>query len=165
MGLLDFLSGKIKCPHCGAEGARKSGEEIRCPNRHCIWFDPDLGESEAGAETTAPPAPRGNFAPARTITIEYSNHQGQRKMFTGDTDSAARNGNHISMRVGPSGIRISFSRDRIRNLREVESAFPQRVAEGQEWPTPRERQVMNYHKSRNSSSPLYERIRSKYPHW
>jgi len=69
------------------------------------------------------------------------------------------------MRVAPTGIRITFSRDRIRNLREVESAFPQRVAEGQDWPTPRERQVMTYHKRRNTSSPLYERIRSKYPQW
>ena len=33
------------------------------------------------------------------------------------------------------------------------------------WPTPRERQVLAYHKKYGTTSPLYEKIRAKYPDW
>ena len=48
---------------------------------------------------------------------------------------------------------------------EVEARCAQRVAPGQDWPTPRERQVLNYHRKHKTTSPLYERIRAKYPTW
>ena len=32
-------------------------------------------------------------------------------------------------------------------------------------PTARERQVLAFHKNYKSTSPLYERIRAKYPYW
>ncbi len=165
MGLLDFLRGKTECPHCGAKGARKSGEEIRCPNLHCIYFDPNLGGWEAVSEAATSQAAQGNFAPTRPITVRYLNHQGQQKTFTADAESAVRKRNHISLRVTPSGIRMALSRDRIQNLKEVEGAFPQRVRPGQEWPTPRERQVLSYHKKRKTTSALHDRIRGKYPDW
>ena len=83
----------------------------------------------------------------------------------GQADSAHRKKNHVSVKVAPQGRRIALSRDRILNLSEVEAAFPQRVAPGQDWPTPRERQVMTYHKKRRSTSRLYENIRAKSPNW
>ena len=79
--------------------------------------------------------------------------------------SARRKRNHISAKVAPKGRRISLARDRILNLNEVEAAFPQRVAARQDWPTPLERQVLNYHKKHHSTSPRYEGIRAKYPNW
>jgi len=40
------------------------------------------------------------------------------------------------------------------------------VSEGaRSGPTAHERQVLAYHKKYKSSSPLYERIRAKYPDW
>ena len=103
--------------------------------------------------------------PSRTIAIRYTNHQGHVKTFTADADSARREKNHIKVRVAPQGKVITLSRERIQNLSEVEAAFPQRVDPGQPWPTPRERQVLSYHSKRGSTSPLYERIRAKYPRW
>ena len=48
---------------------------------------------------------------------------------------------------------------------EVEEALPQ-ISEGaRSGPTAHERQVLAYHKKYKSSSPLYERIRAKYPDW
>ena len=79
--------------------------------------------------------------------------------------SARRNRNHINVKVAPKGRRIVLSRDRILTLSEVERAFPQRVAPGQDWPTPLERQVMNYHTKHRTTSPRYANIRAKYPNW
>jgi hypothetical protein len=41
----------------------------------------------------------------------------------------------------------------------------ERVEPGQNWPTPREHQVLSYHKKHRTTSPLYEKIRAKYPNW
>jgi hypothetical protein len=68
-------------------------------------------------------------------------------------------------KVAPKGQQITLSRDRIQNLQEVERQMPQRIEPGQEWPNKRERQVLNYHKKYKSTSPLYEKIRAKYPNW
>jgi len=99
------------------------------------------------------------------MRIRYRNFQGQERNFSADADSIVRKKNHIVARVAPTGKKIALSRERIQNLSEVESAFPQRVAAGQPWPTPRERQVLGYHKKHGTSSPLYEKIRAKYPNW
>ena len=109
------------------------------------------------------------------MVIRYRNFQGQEKTFNVDATSATRVKNHIKIRVAPHGLAerifaskgqvITLSRDRILNLAEVESAITERVAPGQAWPTPHERQVLTYHKKRGSTSPLYETIRAKYPNW
>ncbi len=165
MGFLDWVTGKIRCPQCGTSGARETEGRILCPNPSCAYFDASGGQggSVPQAETKSPGS--GSFTPARATTFLYKNHQGQEQTFTADAETAVRKGNHILMRVAPSGLQISLSRDRIQNLREVEGAFPQRVEPGQTWPTPRERQILGYHKKNKSSSPLYEKIRSKYPQW
>lgn len=163
MSLLDFLAGKTECPNCGTKGARKSGDQIRCPNPHCSNFDPEL--EGQGTVRQVVRVHQGNFAPARPITVRYINYQRQEKTFIGDADSAVRKGNHVSMRVTPTGSRIALSRDRIQNLREVEEACPQRVAPGQEGPSARERRVLSYHKNCGTTSPLFEKIRAKYPNW
>jgi hypothetical protein len=167
MGFLDFLTGKSECPRCGTQGAHSSGGDIRCPNPHCAYYDPKLGGSVAPApyQPQAVPAALGSLAGARTITIQYVNYQGQQKVFTGDADSAARGKNHITLRVAPSGHRIVLARGRIQNLSDVEASFPQRVAPGQDWPTPCERQILSYHKKHRTTSARYEEIRLKYPNW
>ena len=197
--LKDILGGG-KCPACGTPGVRKSGNEIRCLNPLCQYFNPSLGPSDAPPQPPEPPQasqqmqqppqgkpsgwssapaqpPQGKpsgwnsaFAqsgppPAGSMAIQYRNFQGQDKTFYADARSVHREKNHIVATVAPKGRQITLSRDRIQNLREVEGQMPQRVEPGQNWPTPRERQVLNYHKKNNSSSPLYEKIRSKYPNW
>lgn len=171
MGLLDFLDRTIFCPECGTKGARKKVDgTVHCPNANCPNFDPSIAEL-AGGSAQQPNAPSGSGSsfggskPGYTMVIRYQNFRGEQKAFQADPSSAQRKNHHIVVKVAPKGARIALNRDRILNLNEVESAFPRRVGPGQVWPSPRERQVLNYHKKHGSSSPLYEKIRAKYPNW
>jgi len=165
MGFLDFLFGRktVQCPSCGMRGALQAEGRVRCPNPACPNFDPTATGGRARRVATIPK--RGNFAPARPLSIRYRNFQGVDRTFTADADAAAWKRNHFVARVTPTGRRIALSRDRIQNLSEVEAAVPKRAEPGQSGPTRRERQVLLYHKKRGSSSPLYEQIRAKYPTW
>ena len=188
MGFLDFLTGKTNCPKCGTPGATKEGNQVRCLNPTCEWFDQGLLREAfggpglpAGADFAAsrpPGAPQEmppretriptsavGAAPGPTITIRYRNFRGQDLTFTADAASARQKKNHISVKAVPTGQRVTLARARIQNWREFEDSLPQRVAPGQEWPTPRERQVLAYHKKYGTTSPLYEQIRAKYPDW
>lgn len=174
MGFLDFLKGKPQqCPSCGSEGAKITDQGIRCPNPQCPYYDAAQAGARVGSSSSVPQpvgaqssyAGRGGFTPARPLAIRYRNFEGREKTFNADASSAERRKNHIVVRVEPTGKPIALSRDRIQNLAEVEAAFPQRVGPDQPWPSPRERQVLNYHKKHGSTSPLYEKIRAKYPNW
>lgn len=177
MGFLDFLTGKNKCPRCGTPGATIEGSQVRCLNPTCEWFDQSLLRGLSGGQTQAPPPAspvmRGTasgsvaagLGSGRTVTIRYRNFRGQDLTFTADAESGRRKKNHISVRVLPTGQRVTLSRARIQNLRELDENLPQRVAPGQQWPTPRERQVLGYHKKHGTTSPLYEKVRAKYPDW
>jgi hypothetical protein len=180
--LKDILSGE-NCPACGTPGARRSGSEIRCLNPVCQYFNPSFAPSAtppqpqqqqappqgrpSGWSSSPSPTPAGSGpAPAGSVTIQYRNFQGQDKTFYAERSSLHRNKNHIMAKVAPKGVPISLSRDRIQNLREVEGQMPQqRVEPGQEWPNKRERQVLGYHSKHHTTSPLYEKIRAKYPKW
>jgi hypothetical protein len=165
MGFLDWVTGKIECPRCGTKGASEEGGQIRCPNPACAYFDSSLAGGGVTQQPVQPTFNQGSFVPAGSLAVRYRNFRKEEKTFIAEVGSAQRDKNHISVKVAPKGMRIVLSRDRIQNLSEVESAFPQRVAPGQAWPTPRERQILNYHKKRHSSSPLYESLRAKYPNW
>ena len=163
MGLLDFLTSlfgggaTIDCPNCGTPGARKKSDEtILCKNPKCPYFDPALG-------TTVPTS--GNFRPEHPVSIRYTNFAGQDHEFSAERDSLVRKKEHIVAQVAPTGRKITLSRQRIQNLADVESHMPQRIAPGQAWPTGRERQILNFHKKRGSTSPRYEQLRAKYPNW
>lgn len=186
--LKDILGGE-KCPACGTPGARRSGSEIRCLNPVCQYFNPSFaptagspqppqqaqppqgrpaGWSSAPGSTPSSSGPSlsgSGPAPAGSVTIQYRNFQGQAKTFYADPRSLHREKNHIKATVTPKNQPISLSRDRIQNLQEVERQMPQRVEAGQEWPNKKERQVLSYHKKHGTTSPLYEKIRAKYPKW
>lgn len=194
MGLFDTivnaLTGKNLCPLCGTPGGRASiGKPFACINPLCTNFDPTL---VTGSPTMVPPpstpapsavapapppvqaAPAastsggptvGGFAGAGTIEIQYNNFQNQSKRFVVDVASLHREKEHVVARVQPKGRTVTLARKRIQNLADVERVMPARVAPGQNWPTPRERQVLAYHKKHRTSSPLYEKIRAKYPNW
>jgi hypothetical protein len=169
MAFLDFLTGKMKCPRCGTSGAKEEYGRILCPNPSCAYYagaSAGSGQPTAGfsSSSASEPAWKG-AAPARTVTIRYQNYKGEVKTFSADADSGARRKKHISVCVAPKNVRIVLSRDRILNWNEVDGALAQRVAPGQNPPSPRERQVLAYHKKYKSTSPLYEEIRARYPHW
>ncbi len=172
MGLLDFLKNrlfggnKLQCPVCRAAGAQRTSEgQVRCTNPSCPNFDASLGGrgTPRQAATTVPT--KGSFKPLQPIIIRYRNFAGQDRTFVAEVGSLVRKGNHLVGRVEPTGEKIAMARDRIQNLQEVESGPTQRVAPGQPLPTPRERQVLGYHKKHGTSSPLFEKIRAKYPNW
>ena len=170
MGFFDFLKSAVQCPLCGTPNARKSGDRLVCPNPMCRNFD---GQQPGAAAPSAPPSaqakttsiPRGRWQPQHPMTVRYRNFQEREQTYTADADSCRRQKHHISLLVAPTGQRLTLRRDRIQNLAEIEGYCAQRVDPGQVWPTPRERQVLNYHKKRKTSSPLYERVRAKYPNW
>jgi hypothetical protein len=172
MGLFDFLvsllSGgrRLTCPSCGTAGARKTEQgEIHCKNPACPYYDVILARSGRlrPAATTVPT--QGNFRPRQPITVRYRNFAGQDREFVAELESVVRKKNHLAGRVAPTGRRIALSRERIQNLQEVEAQLPQKVAPDQPWPTRVERQVLGYHKKHRSTSPLYEKVRAKYPNW
>jgi len=185
MGLLDWLTGKIECPRCGTGGALEINGAIHCPNPTCAYFSKTMGKGAAALATSSVTFPQPGEVPAGSVAIRYVDFRGKARTFVAEAASARRVKNHISVKVGndtrrkvtvrdpqtgePRTIfkeaRIVLSRDRIKNLPEVESAIPQRVQPGQAWPTPRERQVLNYHKKHQSTSPLNDQIRAKYPNW
>jgi hypothetical protein len=172
MGLLEFLKSlfsggsKLQCPSCGTIGAQQDSQGgTHCKNPSCPYFDPGLlvRGVPRKAPTTVPT--QGNLRPTDPLTIQYRNFAGQERSFVAERESVVRKKNHLVARVAPTGAKIALSRDRIQNLSEVEARIPQRIAPGQDWPSPRERQVLSYHKKHESSSPLYEKIRAKYPNW
>jgi hypothetical protein len=167
MGFLDFLFGKNKnvCPACGTKGARPTDLPPRCPNPSCQYFDATLGGKRVLQKAQTQTARRGDYSPARPLSIRYRNFQGEEKTFTADAESLKRTKNHIIACVTPTGNQISLSRDRIQNLSEVEQAFPPAPEPGPPGPTRRERQVLGYHKKHGTTSPLYEQVRAKYPNW
>ena len=172
MGLLDFLKNRLsggnnlQCPVCRAAGAQRTGEgKIRCPNPSCPNFDASLGgRGTLGSAGTTVPT-KGSFKPVQPIIIRYRNFAGQDRTFVAEKDSLVRKRNHLVGRVEPTGGKIALSRDRIQNLEEAESGLKSRIAPGQEWPTGRERRVLGYHMKHGTSSPLFEKIRAKYPNW
>jgi hypothetical protein len=166
MGLLDFLFGKTKCPQCGTNGAHTSDGQIHCPNPSCQYFDGTLRGRRGRFRMVGVRAPRrSDYSPEKPLAIRYRNFQGQHKTFTADRGSLVRRRNHIVARVAPTGEQIALSRDRIQNLSEVEQALPQAAEPLQPRPTKSERQVLAFHQKHKSTSPLYEKIRAKYPDW
>lgn len=170
MGLFDFLrslfgAGTIQCPSCATKGARQTSDGlIHCHNPMCPYFDPSLRRGTLRQAGTTVPT-RGNFRPEHPLTIRYRNFAGQDRSFEAERDSVVRNNNHLTVRVAPKGAKITLARERVQNLAEVEAAMPQRVVSGQPWPTPRERQVLGYHKKHGTTSARYEQARAKYPNW
>ncbi len=164
MGFLDSLFGKA-CPRCGTKGAKETGGVIRCPNPTCAYYDATLGGGTGAARFAPPSSGGGSFAAVSGQAIRYRTAQGEEKTFDADASSGEWHKNHLSVTVAPKGARLSLSRDRILNLSEVESAIPGRVAPEQEWPSRVERQILNFHKKRGSTSPRYEALRAKYPNW
>jgi hypothetical protein len=172
MGLLDFLTGlffrgeKIECPSCRTAGALQTCDGlVHCRNRSCKNYDPGyvIGGRLVRRLTTVPT--QGNFYPEHPVSIRYINFGGQERDFSAERGSLIRKRNHVVAQVAPTGRKITLSRERIQNLSEIEPYLQQRIEPGQNWPSGRERQILNFHKKHGSTSPRYEQLRAKYPTW
>ncbi len=113
--------------------------------------------ADAASQPAPPPPPEGDGIPfASSIEIRYVNFVGQPRTFVGDAASLRDRGRFISVVVQPRHTRIALKRERIENLTEVEDALAA-------LPAPEEARVLNFHKARGTTSPLYEQLRQKYP--
>ena len=93
----------------------------------------------AAPRQTRPPEPPADFS--NPLAVEYNNFRGEEKTFTADPTSIRDRGSRLSMRVAPTGLRISLARDRITNLAPIESALP---AAGPDFSNPLTVQYTNY---------------------
>lgn len=155
---------EVRCPQCGMPGAKKFLWMVKCG-----YFDCPLNRGKKAAPAPSSPAPKtprkqpplkGNFNPGENaILIDYQNFRGEQGTFTGDSSTLRRKGEHLSLRIVPTGKRCTFSRSRIRNLAEVEAKLP--PGENLRMLTAKERQVLAYHKKHGTTSELYEKVRAK----
>src|SRR5262249_29160509 len=115
MGLLDWFARHVRCSACGHSQAVQSlFGSIRCPNRACANFDPELATTleerqpgPTGSVSRNPRTgervssrPRAPFTPGdRPIQVRYRNYRGEEKTFTGDARSLRRRHEHVSLRV------------------------------------------------------------------
>jgi len=167
MALFDAWYKPVQCPLCRTQGAEKFLFLLRCPNPQCPKFDAEWARESSRtrvAPTTLVPLepPAGTFDPGPDrFAIRYRNFQGFDREYTADRRTGRRRGNNVSFRVKPTGRRINFNRRFIQNLAEVDALLAEKSLQ----PNARERQVLGYHKKFGTTSPLYEQIRQKFPHW
>lgn len=163
------------CPSCGTPGAKKSDDRIHCPKPGCMYYDSSMGtvhsvppaQKEVAATSDSwPSSPRMEASDLSSrLLIRYVNYQKVDKIFQVDANSVKRRNNHILAREQRSGRQITLSRSRIQNMAKVDLALPEKDRSGAPRPTASEKQVLAYHKKYKSTSPLYEKIRAKYPNW
>ena len=158
MGFFSKLFGsEIKCPACGSR-ARDSLSGPRCTSPDCRLYVSPGGRPATGRRDTGPPIADVPVKFDDPIVIEYTNFQDEEKDFVGSQKSLRRRNAHISVRVEPTGRRITLALDRIRNRPSIESGMPPQ-------PDSNEARVLNYHTRRGSTSDLYESLRQKYPEY
>jgi hypothetical protein len=163
MGLFDFLNKAkgVVCPECRTKGAVKKGSQIQCPNRQCRRYAvnlPPVPHPEIGA--ARPLAHHGDYRPGpNAVTIQYRNFQGDDVEFVADRTTWRVFLGVISVRVAPTGARITLAKKFIRNLAVLGMVATQ--------PEPRgvERQILTYHLRHGTTSPRFEQVRRKFPNW
>ena len=162
MGFLAKLFGTSgECPGCHKPGARVGFFGTKCLWPGCMFYD-----AEYAAQVIPWRSVHWSEVPPvefdEPVTIEYTNFQGERKTFTCDGRSLRVRGRHLSTRVAPSGWRIALRLDHIGNLDEIKArvASAHRAMQGV---PPRAAHVIQFHRRRGTTSPLYESLRAKYP--
>ena len=95
---------------------------------------------------------------ARAIQIQYLNFRSEMKTFVGDKGTIRAKGKFVSLRVAPTGRRVTFNRECIQNRADVDAAMRQFPA-----PNPVEAQILGYYRKHGGSTPRYEQLRKKFP--
>lgn len=153
------LWAETSCPLCGHPGARKFLWWLKCSNPKCEKYE---GRSVKAKSPKATKPLSGGFDPGpNAVTIRYRNHRHEEKIYTGDRLTLRVRGKHVSLRLTPTGQRVSFLKARLLNLSELEPLI-QKASESP-GPSPVERQILGYYKKRGGTSPRHEEILLKYP--
>ena len=162
MGFLAKLFGKSgECPGCHEPGARVSFFGASCIWPGCAFYDADYAAQVIrGRSVHWSQVPPVEFDDP--VEIEYTNFRGEQKTFTAEGRSLRVRGRHLSACVAPSGWRIALKLDRIGNLDAIKPAVAQAHA-AREGVTGHAAYVINFHRRRGTTSPLYESLRAKHP--
>ncbi|MGH7744885.1 MAG: hypothetical protein ACREQ5_08765 [Candidatus Dormibacteria bacterium] len=157
----------VKCPKCGTWGARKSLWKVKCVNPACAKYDSEYAEgykqSRISGKTASEVFPRlkgkadSNDYP---LQIRYRNFRGNEIIYSADPRTAYQKSEFVVVRLAPTGKRVSFRLDKIQNRSDVES-----VLSDNPQPDGNERRILHYHLRRGTSSPVFEKLREKYPNY
>lgn len=146
-------------------GAKKFLWMVKCSNSGCAKYDSDYAASSlAGrivgkAASEVFPHLRGSYDPGSdAIQIRYRNFRGDELLYTADRRGAFTEGEHLLIRLAPSGRRIAFHLASIQNRSEVESQLS-KAPQPERW----ERTILNRHFRKGTSSRDFKEIRRKYP--
>jgi hypothetical protein len=136
---------------------------VRCRNRTCKHYDESATYEPLGAPEGSPAvraAPQGTFDPgAHRIVVRYRNFRGDDTEVVGDARTLRFQKAHVTLRVAPTGRRITLWQKFIQNLDDIKTYA------GRPQPTGVERQILGYHRKRGTTSPRYEGLCRKYPDW
>jgi len=175
MGFFDFKGTPATCPACGSRRAARLLWKTKCPNPNCRNFDSAHAELanqnriENKDAVSVFPHLRGDFVPgSNAIRIRYENFRGDHLNYLADAQGAYRTGEHLVIRVAPTGRRIAFQFASILNRGEVERSLPTVAQAGssrgnQPLPDADERRILNHHLRRGTSSPRFIEVRQKFP--
>jgi|SRR5208282_5919222 len=155
----------VACPKCGVWGAKKSFWKVKCTNPSCEKYDPEYAEAFRQSRIVGKPASevfphlKGKADPNDySLRIRYNNFRGNEIIYSADPGSAYQSGEFVVVRLAPTGRRVSFKLARIQNRSDVESILSENPQ-----PAGNERRILRYHSRRGSSSPVFEKLRQKYP--
>ena len=98
------------------------------------------------------------MAGPKAVQIRYRNYRGEDKIHTGDWTTIRSKGAHVSLRLEPTGRRVTFALARIVNRGDIDAA----VAKAPKL-TNVERQILGYYQKRGGTSAKYEALKQKYP--
>jgi hypothetical protein len=166
MSLFDMFGKECGCPGCRQRGAKKFMGKVKCRNANCVNYDRDFAQKNpmpmGGAQSPAPlPRFSGDFDPgSNKLEIRYRNFRGDEQTYVGDRRTLRRRGQHISLRLAPTGRRASFALKWIVSPSGLDETAQKTETEG---PNARESRVLDYHRKKGTTSPLYETLRKKYP--
>lgn len=167
MGLFDSLASMGPCPHCGTRTARKILWIVKCTNTSCPKYDPEFASAFSAnrivgktAEEVFPHL-KGDFDPGHgAVRIRYANFRGDELTYLGDPRTAYKQGQHLVIRVAPSGKRIALRLSSIQNRSDIESQM-----EIAPVPDSNERRILNFHLKRGTTSTRFEELRKTYPEY
>jgi hypothetical protein len=157
----------VNCPLCGTWGAKKSLWKVKCTNPSCVKYDSEYASAFLQNRVVGKPASevflhlKGNANPNDySLRIRYQNFRGDEIIYSADPRTACLKGEHVVVRLAPTGKRVSFKLSRIRNSGDVESILRENPQ-----PSGAERRILHYHFRHGTSSAAYEKLRQKYPNY
>jgi hypothetical protein len=168
MGIFEMFAKDAVCPDCRSRGAKKFGGMLKCRNPNCPKYDRDFVNKTPlpmGAAMSSNPLPHfsGAFDPGEnSVEIRYRNFRGEEQTYRGDRRTLRYRGSRISICLAPTGRRASFATKWIISPRGLEDEARRKEAAQ---PSGTERRVLAYHKKRGTTSPLFEKLKARYPNF